>query len=133
MNDEGRALAEGRLATAQERLRAAKSLLRDGFYKDAVTRSYYAAFAAMRALLALKRLDSKSHKGVIQLFNERYVKTGLFGKDSAALTGRAKTFRELADYDELATIAPENARREYAAAKFVAAVEKFFKQQRTIK
>ncbi len=134
MNYTGTKLAEGRLAIARERLKETQSLLRGGFFKGAVTRSYYASFAAMRALLALKRVDSKTHKGVLYLFHEHYVKTGLFPKDFAVFAGRAKNLRELADYDELAEVSADNARAEYAAAaKFVAAVEKFMKESKPAK
>lgn len=33
-------------AMSRERLRAAKALLDDGFYRDSITRSYYAAYCA---------------------------------------------------------------------------------------
>jgi uncharacterized protein (UPF0332 family) len=132
LKDERRALAEGRLATARERLAAAKTLLRNGFYKDAVARAYYAAYAAMRALLATKGLDSKSHQGVASLFTVHFVKSGLFPRDFTACVERARSRRERADYEELTLMGEADARREYAAAaKFVAAVEKYFKQSKS--
>ncbi|HVJ49982.1 HEPN domain-containing protein [Desulfitobacterium sp.] len=41
-----------------------------GYYHHSViNRYYYAAFHAVRALLALKELDSSKHSGVISYFN----------------------------------------------------------------
>ncbi|MBU1599651.1 HEPN domain-containing protein [bacterium] len=37
----------------------------------------YAIFSAARALLATKDLDSSKHSGVISLFNQHFVKTGV--------------------------------------------------------
>jgi uncharacterized protein (UPF0332 family) len=122
-------LAEGRLAKAKARVVYAKDA-RKGWYDEAVTRAYYAILAAMRALLALKRFDSKSHEGVIHLFNTHYVKTGLFSKEFIPEIERARNRREHADYDEVAPVSADDARRQInAAAKFVAAVEKYFKEK----
>ena len=134
MSSERKVLAEGRLATARERLKEAQTLLRDDLFKGAVTRSYYAAYAAMRALLALKGLDSKSHHGVASLFTINFVKTGLFPRDFTAYIERARSRRERADYEELTAMTEAEARREYAAAsKFVAAVEKFIKADKEVR
>jgi uncharacterized protein (UPF0332 family) len=126
MSDEARALAERRIEVANERLAVAKQLQRGGFYRDAVNRAYYAAFAAARALLALKRLDSKTHQGVINLFYKHYVKPGYFPKTTGAFLEKARGLREKADYDEFAPITAEKTREEVkGAAAFVAAVEKY--------
>jgi uncharacterized protein (UPF0332 family) len=86
-------------------------------------------FKAVRALLALKRVDSKTHQAAFLLFQKHYVKTGLFPRELAELAKRAKGIREVTDYDDYITVTAEDARREVsAAAKFVAAVEKYFKQ-----
>jgi uncharacterized protein (UPF0332 family) len=134
LNDEYRALAEGRFAAARERLKEAHTLLRDGLFKGAVTRSYYAAYAGMRALLALKGLDSKSHHGVASLFTIHFVKTGLFPRAYTEYVERARSRRERADYEELTVMNEAESRREYAAAaKLVAAVEKFMKESERAK
>jgi len=132
MNDQATALAHAQLEAAKARLKEARDLIQTGGFPGAVSRAYYALLAATRALLALKSLDSKSHHAAFVMFHNHYVKTGLFPKETAELAKKAKNIRELADYDETAAITPDDARREYAAAaKFVAAVEKFMKEKRT--
>jgi len=139
MNDQATALAHAKLEAAKARLKEARDLIQTGGFPGAVSRAYYALLAATRALLAatrallaLKSLDSKSHHAAFVMFHNHYVKTGLFPKETAELAKKAKNIRELADYDETAAITPDDARREYAAAaKFVAAVEKFMKEKRT--
>ena len=50
-----------RLSSAKEKLNSAKVLLEAGLYKDSVGRSYYAIFSAVRAILALDRVDFSKH------------------------------------------------------------------------
>ncbi len=97
MNDVARGLAERRIEVANERLDEAKNLQQAGLYRGAANRAYYAAFAAARALLALKRLDSRTHQGVIKLFYKHYVKPGLFPKKYGSFLENAKVLREKAD------------------------------------
>ena len=47
-------------------------------YNSAVNRAYYAVFHAMKAIEALDNFDSKRHTGVIQYFQQHYIKTGTF-------------------------------------------------------
>ncbi len=61
-------LSRHRLTVAKERLQSADALVQIGDYKTAANRSYYAAFSAMRAVLALDGLDFKHHSGVIAEF-----------------------------------------------------------------
>lgn len=72
-----RDLAMYRLESAEERLKAARLLLERQMYADAVSRAYYAVFQAARAALATRDLDSKKHSGIIGLFNQQFVKTGI--------------------------------------------------------
>jgi len=77
----GKDLAMYRLNSTEERLKAARLLLERQMYTDAVSRSYYAVFQAARAVLATKELDSRKHSGIIGLFNQQFVKTGILPKD----------------------------------------------------
>ncbi len=52
-------LSRTRLALAKERIGFAREILTLGDYKTVANRSYYAAFSAMRAVLALDGYDSK--------------------------------------------------------------------------
>ena len=68
--------SDAELARAEETLRAAEVLLREGLTNDAVGRAYYAGFHAVRALLFSVGLEPRSHRGAIQLFNLHFVRTG---------------------------------------------------------
>lgn len=72
MPDYQKELVEYRLQTAQEKLHSAKILLDAGEYKDSIGRSYYAMFSAIRAILALDKVDFSKHAGVIAYSIKEY-------------------------------------------------------------
>jgi uncharacterized protein (UPF0332 family) len=85
---------------AEEKLKSAQIRLREGMYKDSLSRSYYALFSAMRSLLALRKLDSKKHSGVISLFNRHFVKTGIVDNSCGKIVRNAQISRERSDYGD---------------------------------
>ena len=66
------------LAKADQSLKAAKSLLHDGFVDFSASRSYYAMFYAMEALLLSIDLAYSKHSAVIAAFGKEFVKSGKF-------------------------------------------------------
>ena len=96
---------------AYEKLEVAKSLFKDEFYSDAVSRAYYAMFYAARALLSEKNIYPKTHHGVISQFGLKFVKEGHFKKEIFVLFARAQEDREEADYGLLAEIEEEEAEK----------------------
>jgi len=69
-------LHEKYIENAEEKLEAAEYLLKGGFYNDAVSRAYYSMFYSAKALLSLKEIYPKAHKGVITKFGLEFVKKG---------------------------------------------------------
>lgn len=94
---------------AQERLEAAEYLHKGGFYNDAVSRAYYSMFYSARALLSLKEIYPKAHKGVILKFGLEFVKKGFVEEVHGRALTHAKDRREIADYDIDKTIGEEEA------------------------
>lgn len=78
MQDKNRDLARYRHELAKETLANAKLCMDNRFYRDAINRSYYAAFYAVRAVLAVESTDFKRHKDVMAYFNKTYVATEIF-------------------------------------------------------
>jgi uncharacterized protein (UPF0332 family) len=86
-----------------------------------VSRAYYAAFHAARALLLTKGLEPKTHRGVIALLNQHFADA--LGEEQLSALARLHTFRGLADYDARSRLSEERARTEVEAAHaFVGAV-----------
>jgi len=90
--------AEILMKNAYEKLGAARTLFKNEFYGDAVSRAYYAMFFAGKALLAEKGIYPRTHRGLISQFGLELVKNGEFKKELFDLLTRAQEDREEADY-----------------------------------
>jgi len=66
---------------AEKFLTTAEHALNIGDHDSCVSRSYYAMFFMGEAALLTKGLSASSHKGVISLFGEHFVKTGIFDRE----------------------------------------------------
>jgi len=86
------------MKNAYEKLEAARTLFKNEFYGDAVSRAYYAMFFAAKALLAEKDIYPRTHRGLISQFGLELVKKGEFKKELFDLLTRAQEDREEADY-----------------------------------
>lgn len=102
MKDELKALINYRLEQADSALRASQTLIEAELWRDSVNRSYYAAFYAVLALLALKGLGTSKHSGAIALFDREFVKTGIFSKNLSVTLHHTFDMRQEADYEEQA-------------------------------
>ena len=100
-------LSKTRLQIAKERLAFAEEILKLGDYKTVANRSYYAVFAAMRAVLALQGFDSKKHSGIIAEFRREYIKSGLLPKELSPIIEALVEIRQGSDYDDFYLISKE--------------------------
>ncbi len=110
-------LSNHRLNKAKEALRQAEVLFSTAGYDGSVNRSYYAIFNAIRALLALMRLDSRRHSGVISFFDRYYVKTGIFEKELSRIVHAAFDVRQVSDYEDYITPTEEQAQQQLDNAR----------------
>lgn len=118
-------LAKYRMERAKEILIEAKDNFNQKHYRLSVNRSYYAMFTSVRALLALKEVDSSKHSGVIALFNQHIIKAGLFPKNLSKFLPKAKDIREDADYGDFVEITKEDAQTQIKrATDFIQQAEK---------
>lgn len=122
-------LARHRYDKAVHTLKEGRDAFALGNFGNAVNRCYYAIFSAMRSLLAMKKLDSKTHAGVLSLFNQHFVNEKLLPKGFGKLARDAKTIRERADYGDFEITTKEIA-SEYLekAAVFLKRVEDLLRQ-----
>lgn len=95
---ESQILEQESVAHARDELAAAEALLAAGHPRVALTRSYFAAFHAVRALLFRAGLQPQSHRGVHALFHAHFVRTGTYDSATAAVLARLQKYREEADY-----------------------------------
>lgn len=108
-----------RINNAVETLDTAKLCMEYKHYKDAINRCYYAAFYAVKAVLALEEIDFKRHKDAIAYFNQHYVATGGFDREIGKRLGRLKRKRETNDYDDFYVASYDEAEEQYESAEMI--------------
>ena len=124
MTDEGRReSARAELDLADEELRAAEGLLRDGVPRIAIGRVYFAVFHAVRAQLYAEGFEPRTHGGAQHLFNLHFVRTGRYEASTSRLIARLQKYREDADYAPAFLVDERGAREDLdAGRRFVAQV-----------
>ena len=93
-------LSNVRLDHAKEDLLTATNNYRDGLYRAADNRAYYAAFHAIRAILALDGIDFSTHGLVIGYFNQHYVKTDIIERSLGKAVKLIEKSRNNSDYND---------------------------------
>lgn len=120
--DNARDNARDEAKRGDEALAAAKVLLSAGFFNDAISRAYYAAFHWARALLVSQGNDPKTHRGVIQMVSLNFVTTRKLTEEEAAILAQLETYREISDYAPAADFTEPIAAAEIEkAGRFIAA------------
>jgi len=119
VNDKKEDLCIYRIRNAVETLGVAALCLESQHYKDSINRSYYAAFYAIKAVLALEEIDFKRHKDAVAYFNKTYVATEIFSREMGKKLGRLKQERESSDYDDFYVASLTDATDQYNSAKLI--------------
>jgi uncharacterized protein (UPF0332 family) len=83
---------------AEKFLFTAEQALKIEDYDSCVSRCYYAMFFMAEAVLLTKDLSASSHKGVITLFGQYFIKTELFSKELGRAINDAYDKRLVGDY-----------------------------------
>jgi len=116
IDEQTQRLSEYRFNKAKTLLTQAELLLINHQYDGSINRSYYAIFNAVRAILALVKLDSRSHQGVISFFDRYFVKTGIFEKLLSQIVHSAFDSRQDNDYEDFYVPSEADAQEQYANA-----------------
>jgi uncharacterized protein (UPF0332 family) len=105
-----KANAVDEMTKGNEALAEARVLLRERLCNGAVSRAYYAAYHWASALLVTKGVETRTHRGTIQMLSLHFVRPGLLSEEAAGLISRLEDFRELSDYSAPVTFHEEDAR-----------------------
>ncbi len=114
------------LSQAELRLKAARHLLKSGFYDDAVSRAYYSMYFATSALFLTRNIQVKTHRGLIARFGQEFVEKGLIERHFGRMLRIAEELRSEADYSITREISEEE------AAATVEDAEKFLHKAREV-
>lgn len=113
-------------AKADRFLRSAARLYELGDYDSCASRCYYAMFFMAQAALLTKGVTPASHKGVLSLFSQHFVKTGVFDREMAKALNEAYDKRLTGDYSVGLTLSREEAEQLLNTAReFIAKVSTY--------
>jgi len=96
-NEKATALAM--LAAAAEKLSSARILHGQGYYNDALSRAYYAAFHAVSLLFFLGGRSFSRHGQLIGAFNKEFIATRILPKELGKALNRLYDASQSGDYD----------------------------------
>jgi len=99
--DERTAIVAYRLEKARNTIKEVKDVGALGYWNLSANRLYYAAYYASVALLVDKGIDATTHKGVIRMIGESFVRKGILDVEDSKLLGRLFTMRQTGDYEDL--------------------------------
>ncbi|RKZ19892.1 HEPN domain-containing protein [bacterium] len=102
---------------AEKFLITAEHALKIGDCDSCASRCYYAMFFMAEAVLLTKDLSASSHKGVISLFGEHFVKTGIFEREMGKALNDAYDKRLIGDYGIGFMVSEEEAREMLETAR----------------
>ena len=109
---------------AHESLSVARLNLDNDYYAAGINRAYYAIFYAANALLATKKLARSKHSGVLAVFRQHFVKTGLISSELSEIYGQVMEDRHESDYELITATSQEDAEIDLRQAqRFVTEIE----------
>lgn len=116
------------LKLAENTLEEARVLLEANKIRGALSRAYYAMFDAGRALLYSKDIETKTHKDVIALLGEHFVKTKELDAWFSKTIKNAFNLRQEGDYEIEVNFGKEAVEQTVKdAEKFVKGIKDFLK------
>jgi len=119
MEENRRRNLELEVERATASLRAAEVCLDAALWDDAVSRSYYAAYHMVQAVLFTTGLEARTHERLHDLFFLHFVRPGIFPPRLARLLASLQKYREQADYSRAIRFDEDGAREAVTQAREV--------------
>lgn len=95
------AIIQYRLEKSAQAVKEARDNAALGNWSLTVNRFYYAAFYMALAINLKNKETAKTHNGTYNLFNRKYIATGILPKEDGRLYRQLFTMRSTGDYDDL--------------------------------
>ncbi len=100
-------LVKAHISEAKRKFKRAKDLYDDSYYDEAAHNGYYSMFHAAKALLALKKVHARTHRGVISEIQRLYVKSDIMAQDLVSALSRDLQIRIRTDYDVMIEVSDD--------------------------
>jgi uncharacterized protein (UPF0332 family) len=121
-----RVLSNYRLEKARQDLETARINFEHGMLTQSINRSYYAAFHALRALLAYDSYDSKRHSSILGYFNKNYIANDKIEQEYYKIIASAFDIRVRCDYQDFYIISKDETKKQLKEAeKFIDMIERY--------
>lgn len=115
---------------AKEAFKEARVLFDQNLAGGSISRAYYAAFHAGKALLLSLGLEIRSHQALGKLFSLHFVKTQKLDAKYSRILSKAQKYREEADYSSEFVFTLQDAKERIdEISEFLKAVENFLKKE----
>ena len=115
-------LIEEHIKRSDQSLRSAQILLDENLFDDSISRSYYAVYHLIRAILFSIGEESKTHKGQLNSLYLHFVKTNKIDKSLHKRIASLFNLRGDADYGTISLFDENDAKEAYTIAEDVKSV-----------
>jgi uncharacterized protein (UPF0332 family) len=132
MNQQDREeLIRYRISKAKDTLQEVNLHVENELWNTAVNRLYYACYYAVSGLLIDKNINTKSHKGIRQMFGLHFVKPGLIDKSLAKFFTDLYDLRQTGDYEDFIEFTKEDVLDLLKPANdFISQIEKILSKEK---
>lgn len=101
LTDEERlALVNNKVSRSRETWKETEGIIESGYWYAAANRMYYACYYMVSALLLKDGYSARTHSGIIGLFGQHYVKTGIVPSELGKFYSQLFELRQSGDYDD---------------------------------
>lgn len=107
------------MTKGRDSLNVAKQLHKQNHFNEAASRTYYAVFHALQAILLTKNLSFSKHSAVLSAFNKEFVHRGVFSKDFNVKIIRIFKDRQVGDYAYERAVSRESSEADVTDAEMI--------------
>jgi uncharacterized protein (UPF0332 family) len=104
-NEERKALVTNKVRRSRETWEETKGIIENKYWYAAANRMYYACYYMVSALLLKYGQSAHTHSGIIGLFGQNFIKTGLVSSELGKFYSQLFELRQTGDYDDWKVVA----------------------------
>lgn len=114
---------------AYEAIESARILFENGKYNASISQAYYSMFYASKALLSVKGIHPRTHRGVVSELGLKFVNEGFIEEIYGRILSKGMQMRERVDYDAYYKASKEEAEESLKEAEdFIRRIERALKR-----
>lgn len=115
-----------RIERAEEAIKEAELLAKEGYWNTVANRLYYSVFYMVSALLMKNKLYANSHSGIKSEFHKHFIKTGILERRYGKLYSELFDKRQEGDYQPFVKFDQQD------IAPLIESVKEFFNELKKI-